>query len=222
MQQTPANEYANGDLLQLIPPNSMHIMEIGCSAGAIAREFKKVNPSCHYVGVDVDQSYVELAKRHCDKAFVLDIEIADGDFYAAHADIDCWIFADVLEHLKDPWTVLKKIRQAMPAHGHVLACIPNAQHWHMIASLATGEFRYADSGLFDKTHLRWFTRKTMQTLFEEAGFRIVQMQARIFQDIPNQAVAKIIGDLAGLQGFDPAQAVQDARALQYVIKAVPA
>lgn len=220
MQQTPAHEYANGDLLQLIPPNSMHIIEIGCSSGAIAREFKKINPACDYLGVDIDASYAELAKRHCDDAFAMDIEFADEAFYTSHAARDCWIFADVLEHLKDPWKVLQNVRQVLPAHGHVLACIPNVQHWSMLASIAAGEFRYADSGLFDKTHLRWFTRKTMQALFEACGFQVVQMQPRIFQDIPNNALAKIIGDLASLQGGDPVQAIQDSRALQYVIKAV--
>lgn len=222
MQQTPVHEYANGDLLRLIPPTAQRIIEIGCSSGAIAREFKKVNPNCHYHGIDVVDDYVDLAKRYCDEVGVMDIESASDDFYAAQADCDCWLFGDVLEHLKDPWTVLKKVRRVMPAHGQVLACIPNVQHWSMTALVAVGEFRYVDSGLMDKTHLRWFSRKTMLTLFESSGLRIVEMYPRFAPVIPNKKLEQIIADLATLQGADPQQAIKDSQALQYVIKAIPA
>ena len=222
MQQTPVNEYANGDLLRLIPPTAQRIIEIGCSSGAIAREFKKVNPSCHYYGIDVVDQYIDLAKRYCDEVGVMDIEAATDDFYAAQASRDCWLFADVLEHLRDPWKVLQKIRQVLPAQGHVLACIPNVQHWSMTASVAVGNFRYVNSGLLDKTHLRWFSRKTMLTLFESSGFRIVEMYPRFAPAIPNKKMEQIIADLATLQGMDPQQAIKDSQALQYVIKAIPA
>ena len=94
MQQTPAHEMHNPDLLRLIPATARRLIEVGCSAGALAREFKKIAPDCDYLGVDIDPEYARLAERHCDRSMVLDIEQADEAFWSASADRDCWIFGD--------------------------------------------------------------------------------------------------------------------------------
>lgn len=91
---------------------------------------------------------------------------------------DCWIFADVLEHLYDPWQVLRRIRSQLAESGQVIACIPNAQHWGVQARLNAGLFRYEDMGLMDRTHIRWFTRTTMIDLFQSTGFKIVEGMPR--------------------------------------------
>ena len=66
MEQTPAHENANITVLELLPFNSMRVMEIGCGSGALAREFKIINPACHYIGLDVIEDYLSMAARHCD------------------------------------------------------------------------------------------------------------------------------------------------------------
>jgi citrate lyase synthetase len=103
----------------------------------------------------------------------------------------------------------------------VVACIPNAQHWSLIADLAIGEFRYQESGLLDKTHLRWFTKKTIVELFSNAGFRIVEGVSRVFHEPERDRFLPLIGQLAKASGMDPAVAVNDAIPLQYVVRAVP-
>ena len=172
MEQTPVHDQHNPDLLKLIPIKSTKLIEVGCSSGALAREFKRLSPNCHYIGIEIDSHYTELAKRYCDQSFTVDIEIADDKFWRKHSDRDCWIFGDTLEHLKDPWIVLKKIRGVIPADGSVVICIPNAQHWSLQVKLSIGDFRYQDSGLLDRTHLRWFTRQTMIEMFEQTGFKV--------------------------------------------------
>ena len=161
MQQTPAHEEHNPELLLMIPPAARRVIEVGCSSGALAREFKKIAPHCDYLGVEIDPEYARLARRYCDRSVVLDIEQAQEAFWSENADRDCWIFGDTLEHLRDPWAVLGRIRQTIPAAGSVVACIPNAQHWSLQARLSVGDFRYAQDGLLDRTHLRWFTRRTI-------------------------------------------------------------
>lgn len=107
-----------------------------------------------------------------------------------------------------------------PAHGCLAACIPNAQHWTMLARLSVGDFRYQDSGLMDRTHIRWFTRQTMIELFEQSGFRIQAGQPRIFNEPPRESFLPVIEQLASLAGGNPKMAAQDALALQYVLRAV--
>jgi 2-polyprenyl-3-methyl-5-hydroxy-6-metoxy-1,4-benzoquinol methylase len=152
----------------------------------------------------------------------LDIELADESFWQEVTDRDCWIFGDTLEHLKDPWNILRKIRSVIPADGCVVACIPNAQHWSLQAKLAIGDFRYVDSGLLDRTHLRWFTRQTMLELFGDTGFQVKTGFPRIFDEPKRNQFLPIIENMAKAFGVDPKQASADASALQYVIKAEPA
>lgn len=221
MDQTPIHDNHNPDLLRIIPPSSRKVIEVGCSSGALAREFRRENSEVNWVGVEIDAEYAEAARRYCDEALVLNIDDCDENFYKRYSDRDCWVFGDTLEHLKDPWHVLKNIRQVIPSHGVVVACIPNAQHWSLVIKLALGEFRYEDSGLLDRTHLRWFTRKTMIELFQSQGFRIVEGAPRIFDELDRERFLPHLAEIAKMCGMSPDVVVSDAIPLQYVIRAVP-
>jgi hypothetical protein len=221
VDQTPAHEQHNPDLLALIPKDAKKLIEVGCSYGALAREYKKINSHCRYLGVEVVLEYAERAKRHCDAVFTLDIEEVDETRLQGDLASDCWIFGDSLEHLKDPWRLLGKIRKALPEHGSVVACIPNIQYWGIQAHLNCGDFRYKDSGPLDRTHLRWFTRTTILEMFTDAGFAIAAIGARIFDEPEREKVLPAIKYMASLIGANPEQAVNDALPVQYVMRAVP-
>ena len=205
-----------------MPPNARTIVEVGCSSGALAREYKKINDRCRYIGVDVMSQYIPLARRYCDSVLEMDIEAVDEDRLRESLPGDCWIFGDTLEHLRDPWALLGRIRNVIAADGCIVACIPNAQHWSVQARLNCGEFRYEESGLMDRTHLRWFTRETILEMFQQAGFRIAEGVPRIFNEPMRDKVMPAIKLMAGSLGADPEVAAQDALALQYVVRAVPA
>lgn len=221
MKQTPVHEHHNPDLLRFIPESSQHLIEIGCSSGALAREFKKINPNCNYLGVDIDEKYTEMASRYCDETSVMDIEESNEDFYFRHKNRDCWIFGDTLEHFRDPWKVLRRIRNVIPLHGCVVACIPNVQHWSIQVKISIGDFRYQDSGLLDRTHLRWFTRQTIIELFSATGFKVTGGMPRVFADPASEKFLPIIGNLAQIAGFNSDTAISDALPLQYVVRAIP-
>ena len=220
MKQTPIHEHHNPDLLNFIPKDAANLIEIGCSSGALAREFKKINPNCNYLGVEIDPDYAELANRFCDETLVLDIESAGEDFFQNNKLRDCWIFGDTLEHLRNPSAVLSKIKAVIPENGSIVACIPNMQHWSIQARLSFGDLRYEDSGLLDKTHLRWFTRITIIETFLAAGFSIIDASARIFDEPQREQFMPAIKQLAIAAGADPEMAVTDSMPLQYVIRAI--
>jgi SAM-dependent methyltransferase len=221
VEQTPAHEHHNPELLQLMPERSRRVVEVGCSSGALAREYKKVNPGCHYIGIEVVSAYVPLARRHCDEVHELDIERVDDAFLRDSLAGDCWVFGDTLEHLNDPWSLLARIRRIMPADGSIVACIPNAQHWSVQARLVCGEFRYEESGLLDRSHLRWFTRITITEMFSQAGFTIVGGLVRTVDGPGRELVLPAIRLMAQNIGRNPDLAAQDALAFQYVLRAVP-
>lgn len=213
----------NPDLLNLIAPNAQKLIEVGCNTGNLARAFRTINPICNYTGIEIDDGYVGAARAHCDMVLNMNIETASDAFFAGARDCDHWIFGDVLEHLTYPWQVLERIRQVIPAHGAVVACVPNLQHWSIQARISIGNFNYDPvGGLLDRTHLRWFTRKTLIEMFHNAGFAIESLQPRVFQEPQAAGFLPLIRAMAQHGGGDPDEAVRDALALQYVVRAVPA
>jgi len=221
MQQTPAHEKHNDTLLKSIPNNSVNLIEIGCSSGALGREFKKINPACLYDGVEIHPEYVELAKRYLDNVYLGNIEDFGDQFFQDNSSRDCWIFGDTLEHLKSPENVLRKIRSVIPSNGSVCSCIPNMQFWEIQARLSVGDLRYSDSGLLDRTHLRWFTRNTIIELFEGSGFKIVSgIPIEVHSPNAGKYLAAIKNMVIAVGG-DLDSAMKDAEIYQFVLRAIP-
>lgn len=221
MQQTPVHDLHNPDLLALMPKQLKRIVEVGSSSGALAKAYKTIYPDCHYIGIEVDPRYAELSRRHCDEVLCVNIENIEQSAFETLFPSDCWVFGDSLEHLTDPWSLLKRIRRHLAPGSSVVACIPNAQHWSLQARLNCGLFRYEDSGLLDRTHLRWFTRITIIELFQSSGFRIVDTAPRIFNELGREKVLEAIKAMATSTGADPEQAIMDSAPLQWVIRATP-
>ena len=190
--------------------------------GALARAFREVNPQVHYCGVDIDPAYAAVAAQSCDRALAGDIELFEDGIFDSLFPSDCWVFGDCLEHLRDPWRLLASIRERIDADGCLLACIPNAQHWSVQMRLATGLFRYEDSGLLDRTHLRWFTRVTMIEMFTQAGWRVQTGLARRLPQAAPPALIDGVRAIARAAGANPEQAAEDAGVFQYLFKLVAA
>ena len=223
MKQTPAHELINTDLLALVPKNTRRVVDVGCMHGQMALAVKEKIPAVYYTGIDIDPDYSAIAATRCDRAFAADIDQLSEERWGNLFPSDCWIFGDCLEHLKDPWAVLRSIRARIDSDGCVLICIPNAQHWAVQWRLMTGQFRYEDSGLLDRTHLRWFTRITLLELFQETGWQVAYGITRTLNLVPQQErVLDGIRAFAKACSTDPEQAVQDAVPFQYLFKLIPA
>jgi SAM-dependent methyltransferase len=219
LEQTPAHDIPNPELLAVLPAVD-RLVEVGCSTGALARAYRSHRPQAHWLGIEIEPTYAEAARCHCQSVLVGDVEsLLDEPGVAELLQADCWIFGDSLEHLRDPWLVIRKVHERLPIGGSVCACIPNAQHWSLQARLCLGQFTYEESGLLDRTHLRWFTPTTMRSLFEENGFRVRSVTPRIFPHPAEASCLEQISQFAKRLGGDPLTAVSDARPLQLVIRA---
>lgn len=221
MKQTPAHNTVNNELLSLVPATVRRIVEVGCMQGALAQVVRQRQPAVQFVGVDIDPDYAAVAALHCTAAIAANIETMDAGQFDALFPSDCWIFGDCLEHLRDPWAVLRRIRARIDENGCLLACIPNVQHWSLQMRLAAGQFRYEDSGLLDRTHLRWFTRITMLEMFEQTGWRMERGLMRTLNSPLQPQMLDAVRAFACAAGIDEGLAVQDATAFQYVFKLVP-
>ena len=211
----------NPDILKIMPGKLKRVVEVGCSSGALAKAYTSINPECIYTGVEVDPDFAAVAKTSCNEVICGNIESLAEEIFLQLFPSDCWIFGDTLEHLYDPWALLQRIKPQLSPGAQIIACIPNAQHWSIQASLNSGLFRYQDQGLMDRTHIRWFTRTTMIELFESTGFKIIEGFSRVFDEPARENILPSIRAMALAIGADPEQAVNDAIPLQWVIKAIP-
>jgi SAM-dependent methyltransferase len=154
-------------------PAGVRVLDVGCAGGYLARPLTQAG--CTVVGVEPDAAAAETARVYC-------ASVTQGDFEdpATRAGLpgpfDVVIFGDVLEHLRDPWSALAAASELLAPDGRVIASIPNIAHWSARLTILRGRFPHADSGLFDKTHLRFFTRRSAHALAERTGYRIEREQ----------------------------------------------
>jgi O-antigen biosynthesis protein len=155
-------------IVSLVPP-ATRVLEFGCATGYMT-EVLKNRLGCTVTGVEINPEAAALAEQHAERVIVGDAEKIDYAAELAGEEFDVVLFADVLEHLKEPGDVLRRVRPFVAENGVVIASIPNVAHGSVRLALLSGEFRYRDWGLLDDTHLRFFTRASIQDLFEETGY----------------------------------------------------
>ena len=156
------------DLICAAVPDGSHVLDVGCATGYLASRLGR-KPNCTLVGVERDASAAAEAEARYDDVIIGDIESPEVRQHLT-ATFDVVVLADVLEHLRDPLDTLRFVRSLLNPRGIVLVSIPNVVVWRARLSLTLGRFDYADSGIFDRTHLRFFTRRTALQLARDAGF----------------------------------------------------
>jgi 2-polyprenyl-3-methyl-5-hydroxy-6-metoxy-1,4-benzoquinol methylase len=154
-------------------PDGSRVLDVGCATGYLAAELGR--RGCDVVGIEYDPGAAEQARPWCREIVVGDLESAevraDVERLAA-GEVDVVLCADVLEHVRDPWAVLMWLRTLLAPGGRAVISVPNIAHWTARRALLRGRFDYADFGLFDRTHLRFFTRATARELALAAGFAV--------------------------------------------------
>lgn len=176
MTQASPNYYGQSrpELAAEVQPGARRVLDVGCGAGALAQELKK-RLACCVVGIEGNPAMAQVAAERCNRVYVGDAEEVD---LGAEDPFDCIIYGDVLEHLGDPWRTLSRHVQRLARGGRVIASLPNVRNARVIARLILkGEWEYAEYGILDRTHLRFFTRKSGCALFEGAGLRITAVRA---------------------------------------------
>lgn len=154
------------------------VLDVGCATGYLANVLAR--RGCKVVGIEVDPDAARCAEEVCEKVLVGDVEEMDLESQLEGDAFDVIVFGDVLEHLKYPTRALKQLEPFLRDEGHVVASIPNVAHGSVrLALLLRGEFRYRRLGLMDDTHLRFFTRESVERLLEDTGFLIISLMRTV-------------------------------------------
>jgi 2-polyprenyl-3-methyl-5-hydroxy-6-metoxy-1,4-benzoquinol methylase len=158
------------EILELIPQGTQRLLDVGCGQGDLGAAAKHSLGVPLVVGIELFQPAAELARTKLDQVIIGDIENVDLQF--PPESFDCIVCADVLEHTRDPWQVLENLRKLLHHDGVIIASLPNLRHMVPILKIIFDRFEYQDEGILDKTHLRFFTLRTIRTLFHDSGFAI--------------------------------------------------
>jgi GT2 family glycosyltransferase/2-polyprenyl-3-methyl-5-hydroxy-6-metoxy-1,4-benzoquinol methylase len=166
--------YARPEVLALIPLTAKRILDVGCGAGGLSSGIKK-RQQTEIHGIELVPEQAEMAKPHLDRIWNCNVEDALSEL--PDKNYDCIILADVLEHLYDPWTVLTKLKDKLSVEGKMVVSIPNILNWNILFELLQGRWDYQSEGILDRTHIRFFTRKSVEELFWNARLCIVNIKA---------------------------------------------
>jgi 2-polyprenyl-3-methyl-5-hydroxy-6-metoxy-1,4-benzoquinol methylase len=164
--------YANvrHEMVPFLPPEYSRVLEVGCGEGVFAPLLTR---PCEKWGVEMDPASAERARQTMDRVLVGTYEeVASG---LPERFFDLVVCNDVIEHMADPEAFLTAVRTRMAPGGHIVASIPNMRHWEVLWQLLVHkDWKYVREGIMDRTHLRFFTERSIRRLFEEGGFTIVR------------------------------------------------
>jgi len=178
-------DHARREIFPLVPERCDHLLELGCGSGAILRELKKERRVLRSQGIEL---FPEAAERAADVFDHVYTESLDEFDFEAHFGsgaptpsegnveaFDVVLALDVLEHLVDPWRVVRSVSKLLKPGGVLIVTVPNIRHRSVIKDLVfRNEFRYQEAGILDRTHLRFFVRKTAIELCECGGLVVTQ------------------------------------------------
>ena len=201
----------NPDLLDRIPLSAQVVLDVGCGTAALAGAYRKRNPRARLLGIDMDPDVAAIAAERLDEVASVDVE-QDPVPFDVPEGIDCLVYGDILEHLREPWKVLRRHVEALSPEGTVLICVPNVEHWGFAERLLRGTWDYEPSGLLDETHLRWFSLESMRKGLVELGLTLCDVHPRIFN--PDNARAFVTA-------MAPALAALGVEAESYYRRAAP-
>ena len=192
------------------------VLEVGCATGYFTRALAE--RGCKVVGMELDPGAAAVAEQWAERVVVGNVnepalwDLVDDESF------DVITFGDVLEHLQDPLAVLRVARNKLKPSGFIVTSLPNVAHGDVRLSLLHGSFPYRDTGLLDRTHIRFFTLQTIRELFYDAGLVVVDTKRVVMplfqtelglrrEDYPDAIVDEIRADI-------------ESETYQYVMKAV--
>jgi len=211
-----ANEgTSHAQIVDLVGYNK-RVLDVGCSSGYLAAVLK--TRGCVLHGVEMDPSAAAEGEQYFERVVVGDLESTDLRAEFSGLEFDVVVFGDVLEHLRDPLPPLQQSRELLARGGSVVISVPNIAHGAIRLALLRGDFTYRELGLLDRTHLRFFTRDTLEDLMRQAGLVMVDTRrtvAGIFDteiplvraDYPDSLIQDVLKD-------------RDATTYQFVVRAV--
>ncbi len=169
-------------VVDLVGPGK-RVLDVGCSTGYLGKEL--ISRGCTVDGVEIEPEAAEVARTHLRNVTVLDLD-QDELTSVGEEQYDCIIFADVLEHLMRPQAALKQAVRLLAPGGSIVISVPNVAHGALRLGLLQGRWEYQETGLLDRTHIRFFTRSTLVELVHAAGLSVTRLRSTTLDPLASE------------------------------------
>ena len=190
-------------MLRFLPATASVALELGCGAGQFALSLKK-KYRAEVWGVEANGHAAQSASQILDRVLVGDVHRLIRELPKNYFDLI--VCNDILEHLANPYQVLTDLRNVMQPDGSLVCSIPNIRYWPALKHIVLeGDFKYEKWGIFDITHLRFFTKKSIIRMFSEYGYQLEKIEGiNPLESVEFETVNRLFGN-----------ALEDARYMQY-------
>lgn len=166
-------QVAQREVLTFVQGQDNRVLEIGCAEGHTGALLKSAGKAIEVHGIELVMEVAEKARTRLDSVITGNLETIDLPFQQAY--FDYVLATDTLEHLTKPEALLKRLKPLIKPGGVIVASVPNMRHMRLLWQLVIqGDWQYQDEGPMDRTHLRFFTKKSFARLFSESGFQVIE------------------------------------------------
>jgi len=212
----PYFEIANPEIPNILAelPRELAVLDVGCGSGVHGAELNRIHGH-RVVGVDLSETSIAKAKLRLAEAYVADVTSPELYPFFGAQRFDIVVFSDILEHLYDPADVLTRHLQLLAPGGRILISLPNVAIWNVRLALLLGRFEYQDTGTLDRTHIRFFTRRTFQRFTRQIGLQVAKR--RITPGILRPFVP-LIKKVYGKSGESDSSSIMDSRPYRFYLK----
>lgn len=208
------SSFIRNEIVNLIDSHDLEdeirVLEVGCACGATLLQIKNKYKNAKLYGIEFNENSASIASQFSK------VQATDAEKPMNYPEefFDYIIFADVLEHLNNPWGVLENIKKYLKDGGKILASIPNVMHYSVLKDTINGNWTYTESGLLDRTHLRFFTLNEIIKMFNEINYINIVVSATTLPETPEEKkwvdILSAVSDTNNRDQF---------KAYQYLIKA---
>ena len=170
----PDNYYQNAreEVFAFLPSHPATVLDVGCGQGQFGANVRQRLGSAVW-GIELEADAAKVAEGRLDRVLCGDVAALIDDLPAGLFDVV--VFNDALEHLVDPYDVLARMRSRLAPDGVVVSSIPNIRFWPVLyALLAHKSWEYEESGILDRTHLRFFTETSIRAMYERLGYEVLR------------------------------------------------
>lgn len=206
-------------IFNMVEPQS-RVLDVGCSIGQLGAELK-TRKRCTVIGVEINQRAAQIARPLLDEVHILDVEKLDFAAQFPGTKFDYVVFADVLEHLRNPAEVLRNAQRVLTPNGSILLSIPNIAHGAVRLALLEGKFEYRGEGLLDATHLKLYTRAELGQLLTEANLVPVAIQRTYLGIFDTEIKIKVEGIITD-ELVRTIEREPESTTYQFVLETLPA
>src|SRR3954452_2641118 len=210
------SDNVHADIVRLVGEDA-RVLELGPATGYMSRAL--VERGCSVVGIELDPAMAEQAAEVAERMIVGDLDRLDFDRELGEDRFEVIVAADVLEHLRDPLTVLRRLRAFLKPDGAFVISIPNVAHGSVRLALLEGNFDYREIGLLDSTHLHFFTRESFERMLDEAELGLAELHRHELN--LDASEVPFDGGAAPKALREDLEKDPDARTYQFVVKAFP-